>query len=109
MALHEIKQGDNRPYHAVTLTFSDGSVPDLTGATVRYLARYRTDLVTLKINAAAVVTDIPTAAVEYRFTTTDTDTAGLYDVEWEVTFADGTIQTFPTRRYDRLRVIGELE
>ncbi len=33
--------------------------------------------------------------VHYNWGTTDTATAGWYAAEWEVTFSNGTIQTFP--------------
>jgi hypothetical protein len=29
----------------------------------------------------------------------DTTTPGLYNAEWEVTFTDGTVATFPNERY----------
>lgn len=105
--LHEIKQNDTRPYFAVTLKYEDGSVVDLTSATVRFIAKDTSDS-SVAIDAAATLTDAANGQVEYRFTTGDTDTAGKFNVEWEVTFVDATVQTFPTRGYDRLKIYGEL-
>ena len=107
MARHEIKQNDTRPYWPVTLTFDDGTNPDLTGATVRFHARDKSDGV-VKIDAAVTITGAASGQCEWRPEAADTDVPGRYDCEWEVTFADATIQTFPTRGYDRLKIVGEL-
>lgn len=107
MALHEIKRNDTRPYFPATLVFDNGSVAPITGASIRFIARRRSDGQT-KIDGAAVITDDAAGEVEYRFTTTDTDEAGAFDCEWEVTYADFTVQTFPTRGFDRLKVLGDL-
>lgn len=107
MSRHEIKQNDTRPFWPVTLTYEDGTPVVLTGATVRFIAKDRSNSA-VKIDAAATLTDAANGQLEYQFVAADTDVAGAYDVEWEVTFSDTTIQTFPTRRYDRLLVIGEL-
>lgn len=106
MSRHEIKQNDTRPYWPVTLTYDDGTLANLDG-TVRFIARRRSDG-QVKIDTAAVVTDGPNGECEWRPSVGETDEAGRFDVEWEATFGDGTIQTFPTRRYDRLTVVGEL-
>lgn len=107
MARHEIKRNDTRPYWPVTLTFDDGTVPNLSGGSVRFIARRRSDK-QVKIDVAATITNGPAAEVEWRPLATETDEAGHFDVEWEATLADGTVQTFPTRRYDRLKVVGDL-
>lgn len=107
MAKHEIKRNDTRPYWPVTLNYEDGTVADLTGATIRFLA---TDVSTnlLTIDTDAVVTDATAGKCEWQPTADQTAIAGAYAVEWEVTFADTTTQTWPTRDYDRLEIIGDL-
>lgn len=107
MSRHEIKRNDTRPYWPITLTFEDGSVPDLSGGTVRFLAREAGNG-QVKVDDTAVITDGPNGQAEWRPSAGDTDQAGSFDVEWEVTFSDGTVQTFPTRGYDRLIVVGDL-
>lgn len=107
MALFRIKSGDTRPFFAVTLTYSDGSAVSLSGASV--LFKMRDDAGSLKVNAAATITDAAAGQCEYRPTAADTDTPGSYLAEWQVTFADTTIQTFPTRGHDRVKVIGDLD
>lgn len=106
MATHEIKRNDTRPYWPVTLTYEDGTIPDLSGATIRFLALDSSG--TLAIDASAFVTNGPGGECEWRPTADETAAADIYRAEWEVTFIDGTIQTFPTRGYDRLKIIGDL-
>ncbi len=107
MSAHEIKQNDTRPYWPVTLTFEDGSVADVSSGTVQFIARSRLDS-SIKINVAAILTLPAVGQVEWRPLVTETDVAGLYYVEWEAVFSDGTKQTFPTRSYDRLTIVGDL-
>ena len=107
MTLYEMKQNDTRPKPDALLKFSDGSVPSMTGATVKFIAREVTSAI-VKIDAAATIVDVPTASVEYAILPTDTDIAGTYYCEWEVTFVDGSVQTFPTRGFDRLRIRGDI-
>ena len=107
MTVYEMKRNDTRPKPDAILKFNDGSLAQLTGASVRFIARHQgTDIV--KIDGVATITDIPTAAVEYDITADDSDTAGNFDVEWEVTFADATEQTWPTRGSDLLVIAGDL-
>lgn len=108
MSTHEIKRNDTRPYWPVTLTYEDGTIADLTGASVQFLARDRSNQGALKVDVAAIITDAPNGQCEWRPQASETDQAGIFDCEWEVTFSDATLQTFPTRGYDRLKVIGDL-
>ena len=108
MTVYEAKQNDTRPRPDATLRYSDGSIPDLTGASVKFLAREMGGDGVPLIDASATITDVPTAAVEYVLTADDTAEAGSFYAEWEVTFADGTVQTFPTRGFDVLLIGGDI-
>jgi hypothetical protein len=108
MATHDIKRNDTRPYWPVTLTYEDGTAVNLSGATCVFHARNRSTNV-VKFSVAVTVTDSTAGEIEWRPLASETDEIGQFDCEWEVTFADGTIQTFPTRPpNDRLRVHGDL-
>jgi len=107
MTVYEMKRNDTRPKPDAILKFSDGTIPNLTGATVKFIARHQGST-TVKIDAAATITDIPTGAVEYTILEADVDVAGNFDVEWEVTFADSSKQSWPTRGYDLLIIGGDL-
>ena len=49
---------------------------------------------TLKTNASATITNASNGAVSYTFTTSDTNTAGLFQGEFQVTFSGGAIETY---------------
>lgn len=107
MTVYEMKRNDLMPVADALLRMADGSIPNLSGASIRFIARYQGSSI-VKIDGAATITNEPTAAVEYAFVAGDTDTAGNFDVEWEVTFGNGKPQTFPTRGYDLLVIGGDL-
>lgn len=93
-----IKQNDTAPAIQATLKDADGNVVDLTGATVRFHMRASDD--TTKVDAAASITSPPTGGiVSYGWVAADTDTEGRYRAEFEVTYSDGTIETFPNSEY----------
>lgn len=85
-----IKRNDRLPSYAVTL---DTGV-SLATATVKFIMTLKGASVP-KVDAAAVVVDGATGSVRYDWGATDTDTAGTYDAEWEITYADGRKQTLP--------------
>jgi len=70
-----------------------GSYVDLTGATVKFQMR-RPDDKNYRINQAATVVGDPTNGnVSYSWSANDLAVPGDYEVQWEVTLADTTIQT----------------
>lgn len=103
-----IKRGDTRPFFGVSLV--DGSGVEVVLATndsVRFSMRESSSQ-TVKVNRAVAVFEAGGGDVEYRWQAGDTDTAGEYECEWEVTFADGTIQTFPAYDYDLVYIEGDI-
>lgn len=101
---HHMKRGDTSPSLLYALTPTS---TDLTGATVRFNMR-AASAGAVKINraAAVVVTETGTPTVRYDWQAADTDTAGYYEAEFEVTYAGGAVETFPNSGYIRV-TIGE--
>jgi len=89
-----LKQNDTAPSIRATLKDGSGNVIDLTGASVNF---HMKDLNgTIKIDASAVVIDPATSGiVQYNWTSSNTDTAGPYSAEFEVTYSDGSVESFP--------------
>ena len=114
MADYVVKQGDTAPPFADTLLDNLGNPVNLTGATVRFVMRpQRRRLV--KVAAAATVVQVGDGSdgskgkVRYSQTSGDVDTPGLYDVEWEVTYSGGKIETFPNGRHAVALITGDLD
>lgn len=109
MTYYPIKRGDTRPSPLAQLLDGAGNAVDLTGAAVRFKARLN-DGAPLKIDAAAVVVAPATDGwVRYDPTLADTDTAAEYLAEWQVTFADGSIVTWPGEGHDTFAVAADLD
>jgi|TARA_R110000751_G_scaffold256144_1_gene355642 hypothetical protein len=90
-----IKQNDTRPELDVFLRDDKDRTINVTGATVKFNLRNASDN-TVKINNGSVTTVSSTSGrVKYSFAASDTDTAGNFDGEFEVTFVGGQVETFP--------------
>jgi hypothetical protein len=94
-----IKVGDVLPPITATLEDVDGAV-DLTNADAVLFKLQPIAGGALTVDGTAGVVGLATAGqVRYVWQAADTTTPGLYNAEWEVTFTDGTVATFPNERY----------
>lgn len=100
MATFYIKQNDTRPALYAQL-LQDGSVIDLTGCTVKLAIR---GLPLRDVD----ITDAETGNVRYDWIAADTANAGIYEAEFEVTFPDGSVQTFPNNGYITIVITEEV-
>lgn len=102
-----IKRNDTSPAIERTLQDSAGTAINLTGATVRFHMSDNAGVV--KVDAAATITGDPTlGVVQYDWLAADTDTAAVYSAEFEVTYADSSIESFPNNDYITVRVTEDL-
>lgn len=69
---------------------------------------YTQDKGTEKVNAVATIVDASNGIVKYDFTASDTDTTGWYWAEFEVTFSDASIETFPNSGYFSIKITPNL-
>jgi hypothetical protein len=97
MADINMKRGDLAPSVSAVL-YSSGAVVDLTGSTVKLIMKNRSTGVE-KVNAACVIVTPAAGAVRYDWTGTDTDTAGTYDVEFQVTLPTTKKLTCPNNKH----------
>ncbi len=99
-----IKQGNTRPALRATLMAAAGGGEGLAGATVRFSM---TSKAGVAINRAPVTIVTASAGiVEYAWSVADTNiTPGAYAGEFEVTFGDGTIATYPNDGYISIRIV----
>lgn len=93
-----IKQGDTSPSLVATLLSSSREPAALTGATVQFHMRGSRASAT-PITGEATIVDPTAGQVRYDWATGDTATAGDYIAEFEVTYLDGAIETFPNDGY----------
>ncbi len=98
MADFTVKQGDSAITFSDSLTYSDGSVVNLTGASVSFVMRAITSA-SVAFNTSASITSASIGTVAYRPTASDTATAGTYAANWKVSFSGGLVETFPTIGY----------
>lgn len=101
-----IKRGDTGPSITAVLSDPSGAV-DLTGASVKFKLRLA-DTGALVVNADATIVTPVQGSVAYGWESGDTAVAGEYLAEWEVTFQNGEIITFPNDGYLRIKVTGDL-
>lgn len=109
-----IKQNDTRPVYTTTLQDNvDTDTPDaidLTNATgVKFKMRKTGTTGAPKVNGNMAFVDRPTGKVSYTWVVGDTDTADTYDVEFEITWNDGGVETVPNDSFKTVIVKDDLD
>lgn len=87
-------QGDTRPQLKARLTITSTGLPvDLTSATgVRFQMRQDNDR-RYTVDAPAAVVDAVDGRVVYTWAANDLRAVGTYQAQWEITWAEGAVQT----------------
>jgi hypothetical protein len=110
----EIKQHDTSPAYVYDMQDGvDGESPtaiDLTDATgVVFKMRLADTTGAPQVEGAMEITTAASGRVTYEWEAGDTDTVGTYDVEYEITWTDGTTETVPNNSYDSVIVYDDLD
>ncbi len=102
-----IKQNDTSPAIETILESDDGSVIiDLTGCDVAFhMTHSQRDV---EITGACAILDEEGGRVRYQWLAGDTSVSGWYRAEFQVTYSDAKIETFPNDGSIWIHVDGEL-
>jgi hypothetical protein len=101
-----IKQNDTSPSLQATLKDAALTPINLTGANVRLHMKSVDG--TLKIDQPMSVVTPTQGIIQYDWQAGDTDTVGTYYVEFEVTYSDASVETFPNNGSKVVSVVKEL-
>jgi len=102
-----IKRNDTSPAMLATLQDANGDAVDITAASVRFHLR-PINSQTVTVDEAATIVTAPDGLVRYDWQAADTATIGSYQAEFEVTYADTTVETFPNDGYIRVEIISDI-
>lgn len=88
-----IKQNDSSPVIRATLRGAGNTTLNLSAATVNFrMQKSSGDNV---VQGSAEIFDPAEGTVQYIWQSGDTSVSGTYLAEFEVTYADGKVETFP--------------
>ena len=102
-----IKQNDTGPAMLATLQDANGTAVNLTGANVRFHMQSINGGSPV-VDAAATIVTAASGLVRYNWLAADTGTVGTYQAEFEVTYADTSIETFPNDGYIAVQIINDI-
>lgn len=102
-----IKENDTTPSIRATLQNGSGDAVDLVDATVRFHMR-AIGSTTATIDADATVINVGGGIVQYDWQVGDTADVGSYQAEFEVSYSNGTVETFPSSGYIRVEITDDI-
>lgn len=102
-----VKQNDTSPAMLATLQDANGAAVNILGATIRFHMRAIGSTQT-KVNSAATIVNAATGEVRYNWSASDTNTVGAFQAEFQVTYADGKIETFPNDGYIPVEITDDI-
>lgn len=103
----QIKRNDTSPQIEAVLSDASNTAINLTGAAVRFHMR-RSGASTTVIDAAASIINEAAGRVKYVWQAADTANVGSYQCEFEVTYPDDSVETFPNDGYIRVDIISDI-
>jgi len=99
-----IKSNDTSPKLLYELDLLPGQT--LVGATVRFHMAEADG--TVVVDAAGTVEDAAAQQIAYAWGVGDTASPGTYRAEFEVTFSDGSVETYPNSDYLKIIIKPDL-
>ena len=100
------KRGDFRAAIKASLKDTSGQPVNLTNCTVKFvMADLRGGV---KINRNAIIQDAVNGIVWFIFEANEVDEAGIFRGEFEATYADGRVETFPNEGYINVQINSDL-
>lgn len=105
MADFAIKRGDNVPILEATLSDQDGPI-NLAGASVKFIMKQQGG--GAMVSGPCTITAEAAGRVSYAWVSGDTDTPGTYDLEFQITYGGGGIETVPNEGYKTVEVVPDL-
>jgi len=102
-----IKENDTTPSIRATLKNGNDVAVDLTNATVRFHMR-KFGKTSALVDAAAVIINAEAGVVQYNWIGSDTTATGSFQAEFEVTYPDSTIETFPNSDFIRITITDDI-
>jgi hypothetical protein len=93
-----LKQNDTSPSIQTTLLDGNGFPVDISG-NLGVTFHMRNSEGTVIIDTAATVVTPGFGIVRYDWDAADTATSGTFQAEFEVTYSDGKVETFPNASY----------
>jgi Rib/alpha/Esp surface antigen-like repeat protein len=103
-----IKQFDTSPSIGMNLQAADGSPVDITAALDLRFHMRPIGEAGLTIDARASVIDAAEGVVKYDWLPEDTAVPGRYEAEVEVTYTDGSVETFPNGGYEIITIVDDV-
>lgn len=86
MALASAIKGAKRPSQLITWSDDDGSVFDLTGATITARIRNQSSRTVVDSDGSFVITSAASGVFRWDYGTVDVSTAGSYEVQFTAAF-----------------------
>jgi len=101
--MFHLKRGDTGPSLQGSIVDDEGNAVNITGASVQFHMRQRGSG-SVKVDKPATISNASEGDVIYNWEVEDTNEAGIFEIEWEVTFSDGTVETFPNQGFNVIRI-----
>lgn len=99
-----IKQNDTSP----AIKYQLDPKVDLTGASIVFNMTRSIGTPIVNRGAAEIVDDATDGIVSYQWAEGDTSQTGQFRGEFEITYADGSIETFPNYGYIQILITSDL-